>query len=132
MGLERMKRKTWNKFKEHMIKNGFEERWLCDGLKCIDIIDPDCVSQERIRKWIGKKVEKINTAEECEKLSRKYVHENIEPQFEEDENGEMYSEETYKFWKDVLIHEVLVDRLVDYMLAEKFKDEERLKELDSE
>ena len=132
MGLEtRLKRETWNRFKDSMIKKGFEERWFCDGMKCIDI-GPDCVAAEEMKAWIGKKIEGIKTAEECEEISRRYVHEMVNPEFEEDEDGEMYSEETYEFWRDVLVHSVLIDRLVDYMLAEQFKDEERLKELDSE
>ena len=56
----------------------------------------------------------------------------VKPEFEGDEGGEMYSDGTYGFWRDVLVHSVLIDRLVDYMLAEQFKDEGRMKELDSE
>lgn len=132
MGLEtRLKRETWNRFKDSMIKKGFEERWFCDGMKCIDI-GPDCVAEYKINAWIGKDIEKIKTAEECEEISRMYVNEMVKPVLEEDEDGEMHSDETYEFWKDVLVHSVLIDRLVDWMLAEQFKDEERLKELDSE
>ena len=132
MGLEtRLKRETWNRFKDSMVKKGFEERWFCDGMKCIDI-GPDCVAGEKMNAWIGKRIEDIKTANECEEISRQYVHEMVKPEFEGDEDGEMYSDGTYGFWRDVLVHSVLIDRLVDYMLAEQFKDEEWLKELDSE
>ena len=76
MGLEtRLKRETWNRFKDSMIKKGFEERWFCDGMKCIDI-GPDCVAGEKMDAWIGKRIEDIKTAEECEEISRDRRYKN--------------------------------------------------------